>query len=133
MHKSVELLLVEDNEDDIVLMEEGYYPVSTDTWVKSFASLAEMPVAGAAGHCASVRYSQRYPLSLRLLSGTAAGSRALVLSTPKKLSVAALSAQLPTALMLQVRWWAAKNCWLHVDALAKNAAESSTGQCNTRL
>ena len=55
--------------------------------------------------CDTARYSQRYRpwrrLCLVLLS-IHARSR---LSTPKKLSAAALSAQLPTALMLQMTWW----------------------------
>src|SRR5215472_2001512 len=62
----------------MVLYAQGFYPFVRTVELRVFALLAGMPVSVAAGDCGSARYSQRYPLSPRLSSGTADDSRAPV-------------------------------------------------------
>jgi len=58
-------------------LQPGSTPFPRTRELRVSPPLAEMPVAAAAGDCASVRCSQRYPLWPRLSFGTAAGSPAL--------------------------------------------------------
>ena len=83
------ILIVEDNPGTTDLLKNclellgcmvdtGSTPISRTVELRVAPSVAAVPVSVAAGDYASVRYSQRYPLWLRLSSGSVVDSRVRV-------------------------------------------------------
>lgn len=87
-----------------------FYPLSTDAESRVFALVVGMLISAVVVDYGSARCSQKRPLYPRLGSGTI-GVDAFPLEHAKETPAGALSAQLPTALMLQVIRWAAKIRW----------------------